>query len=80
VPPRSKHKFFGIKIYGLQCPTASVDFYANVIAPYKGALEEWFVDNKGIYLFPCDLYAVWAVLVPTKRWHNKCVRTCQNLL
>jgi hypothetical protein len=35
--------------------TASVDFYANVIAPYKGALEEWFVSNKSlVYLFCGD--------------------------
>ena len=27
---------------------ASVDFYDKVIAPYKGALEEWFVLNKGV--------------------------------
>ena len=26
--------------------TASVEFYSNVIAPYKGALEEWFVSNR----------------------------------
>ena len=25
---------------------ASVDFYHNIIAPYKGSLEEWFVANK----------------------------------
>jgi len=31
--------------------TASVDFYANVIAPYKGALEEWFVLNKSLYIY-----------------------------
>mgnify|MGYP003319435395 CR=1 FL=1 len=31
--------------------TASVDFYNNVIAPYKGALEEWFVTNKGTYIY-----------------------------
>ncbi len=31
--------------------SASVDFYNNVIAPYKGLLEEWFVLNKGIYIY-----------------------------
>jgi lipopolysaccharide/colanic/teichoic acid biosynthesis glycosyltransferase len=31
--------------------TASVDFYDCVIAPYKGALEEWYVANKGLYIF-----------------------------
>ena len=45
---------------------ASVDFYDNVIAPYKGALEEWFVSNKNIYIyFMAILTTVWAVLFPT---------------
>ena len=46
--------------------SASVDFYANVIAPYKGSLEEWFVSNKGIYIyFLSILLTVWSVLIPT---------------
>ena len=46
--------------------TASVDFYANVIAPYKGALEEWFVANKGLPLyFQCIFMTVWVVLSPS---------------
>ena len=45
--------------------SASVDFYDNVIAPYKGALEEWFVSNKGLYIyFMAILTTVWAVLFP----------------
>jgi len=45
--------------------TASVDFYDNVIAPYKGALEEWFVSNKGIYIYFMAIFTtVWAVLFP----------------
>ena len=35
--------------------SASVDFYNNVIAPYKGSVEEWYVENKGLHIFPCDL-------------------------
>jgi len=43
--------------------TASVDFYHNVIAPYKGALEEWFVTNKGTYTYFMAIFTtVWAVL------------------
>ena len=42
--------------------TASVDFYHNVIAPYKGALEEWFVANKGLYIyFIAILTTVWVI-------------------
>ena len=45
--------------------TASVDFYDNVIAPYKGALEEWFVANKGLYVYFITIFiTVWAVLFP----------------
>ena len=28
--------------------TASVDFYDSIIAPYKGALEEWFVSARDV--------------------------------
>ena len=31
--------------------SASVDFYNNVIAPYKGSLEEWFVVNKNLSIY-----------------------------
>ena len=45
--------------------TASVDFYDNVIAPYKGALEEWFVSNKSLYIYFMAIFiTVWAVLFP----------------
>ena len=30
---------------------ASIVFYKNVIAPYKGSLEEWFVNNKSLYIY-----------------------------
>ena len=45
--------------------TASIDFYDNVIAPYKGTLEEWFVTNKSIYIYFMAIFVtVWAVLFP----------------
>ena len=45
--------------------TASVDFYDNVIAPYKGELEEWFVSNKDLYIYFMAIFTtVWAVLFP----------------
>lgn len=48
--------------------TASVDFYANFIAPYKGALEEWFVSNKSLYIyFAAILITVWVVLIPSTK-------------
>ena len=45
--------------------TASVDFYDSVIAPYKGALEEWFVSNKSLYIYFMAIFTtVWAVIIP----------------
>tara|TARA_Y100000994_G_C15456781_1_gene345028 strand:- start:166 stop:633 length:468 start_codon:yes stop_codon:yes gene_type:complete len=43
--------------------TASVDFYCNVIAPYKGALEEWFVANKSLYIYFMAIFTtVWVIV------------------
>lgn len=47
---------------------ASIDFYDTVIAPYKGSLEEWFVANKGLYIYFMAIFVtVWAVLFPKTR-------------
>jgi lipopolysaccharide/colanic/teichoic acid biosynthesis glycosyltransferase len=44
---------------------ASVDFYDNVIAPYKGALEEWFVLNKGLYIYFVTIFiTMWVICFP----------------
>ena len=41
---------------------ASIEFYDKVIAPYKGALEGWFVLNKGIYIyFLTILITIWVI-------------------
>ncbi len=45
--------------------TASIDFYDNIIAPYKGSLEQWFVLNKGLYIYFLGIFlTVWTVLAP----------------
>lgn len=40
-------------------------FYDNVIMPYKGALEEWYVANQGLrtYLM-CIVITAWVVVFP----------------
>ena len=49
-------------------PTASVDFYENVIAPYKGALEEWFVSNKSLNIYFVAIFATaLVVLIPSTK-------------
>ena len=48
--------------------TASVGFYDNVIAPYKGSLEEWFVSNKSINIYFVAIFVTaWAVVVPSTK-------------
>ena len=47
---------------------ASVDFYVNVIAPYKGALEEWFVSNRSLYIYFVAIFVTaWTVLIPNTK-------------
>ena len=48
--------------------TASVYLYANVIAPYKGAIDEWFVSNKSLFIYFLAIFdTAWAVLIPSKK-------------
>ena len=52
----------------LHGPNASKKFYENIIAPYKGRLEEWYVLNKSlITYFLAILITVWVVLVPNTK-------------
>jgi len=45
--------------------SATVDFYDNVIAPYKGVLEEWFVSNKALHIYILLIFiTIWAILFP----------------
>lgn len=51
---------------------ASIDFYNNVIAPYKGKLEEWYVSNKNIFMyFSLILLTIWVVFFKNSKaiWH-----------
>jgi lipopolysaccharide/colanic/teichoic acid biosynthesis glycosyltransferase len=51
---------------------ASVDFYDNFIAPYKGALEEWFFANKSLNIyFKAIFVTIWVVLFPKTKAHWK---------
>ena len=48
--------------------SASVDFYEDVIDPYKGSLKEWFVSNKGIYIYFLAIFiTAWAVVLPSTK-------------
>lgn len=44
---------------------ASVDFYKDVIAPYKGSLEEWFVENKSVNLYFLAIFlTIYVIFIP----------------
>ena len=48
--------------------SGSINFYENVIAPYKGELEEWFVLNKSPYIYFVAIFVTaWAVLIPNTK-------------
>jgi lipopolysaccharide/colanic/teichoic acid biosynthesis glycosyltransferase len=50
----------------MQGEFASVDFYDNVIAPYKGSIEKWFVSNKNLKVyFLLIILTIWVVLKPS---------------
>jgi lipopolysaccharide/colanic/teichoic acid biosynthesis glycosyltransferase len=50
----------------------SVDIYNNVIAPYKGRIEKWFVERRGIYLYFLVIFiTIWVVLSPSSKVHWK---------
>ncbi len=44
----------------------SVEFYDNVIAPYKGQVEAWYADHQTLFTyFSVILVTVWVVLFPS---------------
>lgn len=47
---------------------ATIDFYNNTIAPYKGSLEIWFVSNKSLYIYFVAIFiTIWAVINPKSK-------------
>ena len=45
--------------------STSVDFYDNIIAPYKGSLEVWFVSKKSLSIyFLAIIITIWTVFFP----------------
>jgi len=49
----------------LEGHSGTLDFYDNVIGPYKGDVEAWYVEKQGlIAYFSLILLTVWVVLFP----------------
>jgi lipopolysaccharide/colanic/teichoic acid biosynthesis glycosyltransferase len=45
--------------------TGTLDFYDNVIGPYKGKVEAWYADKQNLIVyFSLILMTVWVVLFP----------------
>ena len=65
---RNTKSLIKIVFFKLRRRNASIDFYTNIIAPYKGALEEWFVSNKSLYIYFVAIFVTaWAVLIPSTK-------------
>jgi len=44
----------------------SVEFYDNMIAPYKGQVEAWYVDHQTLFTYFAVIFVtVWVVLLPS---------------
>ena len=49
----------------MQGASASINYYQNTIAPYKGLLEEWFVENKSLNVYFISIFlTIWAIIFP----------------
>jgi lipopolysaccharide/colanic/teichoic acid biosynthesis glycosyltransferase len=52
----------------MQGELANLHFYSKVIAPYKGALEEWFVSERSLKIyFLAIIVTAWVVIRPASR-------------
>lgn len=52
----------------MQGANASIDYYVNTVAPYKGELEEWFVLNKNLCIYFVAIFTTaWVVLNPNSK-------------
>lgn len=47
----------------MQGSEASIDFYNEVIAPYKGNLEQWYVQHKGIRTYLLAIFVTIVVVI-----------------
>jgi lipopolysaccharide/colanic/teichoic acid biosynthesis glycosyltransferase len=55
-------------------------FYKNVIIPYKGRLENWFIDNINLNIyFKIIFITIWIILKPSSRIGEKVFRNLPKL-
>ena len=56
----------------LEGHSGTLDFYDNVIGPYKGEVESWYVEKQNILVYASLIFlTAWVVLFPTSSiiWH-----------
>jgi lipopolysaccharide/colanic/teichoic acid biosynthesis glycosyltransferase len=47
---------------------ASIDFYDQVIAPYKGQVEAYYVENQGMFIYFATIFAtIWVLVTSNPR-------------
>ena len=55
------------------------EFYKRVIAPYKGELEMWYLENRSLYLdFQLILMTAYVIFNPTTRLYEKWFKDLPN--
>ena len=55
---------------------ANIDFYTDVIAPYKGELEKWYVNNASVRIyFLLIILTIVAIIKPNSYIYRKCLPT-----
>jgi len=59
----------------LECAADKERFYADVIAPYKGALECWYIDRQGLVMYFTLIWlTIVAVLAPSSSAYRSVLR------
>jgi lipopolysaccharide/colanic/teichoic acid biosynthesis glycosyltransferase len=56
----------------LEGHSGTLDFYDNVISPYKGKIESWYVDKRNIIVYTTLIFlTAWVLLFPKSSliWH-----------
>ena len=59
----------------LEGHSASLDFYNNVIAPYKGDIEAWYVEKQGLMTyFSLIILTLWVIFFQNQIAFGECLK------
>lgn len=52
----------------LQGKEASIEFYEDIIGPYKGEVEAWYINNKSIFVYFVLIFiTIWVIFFPKSK-------------